>query len=122
VIGSKLHASLAQIKNRQSHHIYSIHNRPIRYVIDGRYRIDNNGAENGIRPLAPGKKNYLFCGNHEAAERTAVIYSLLGTCKLNNVNPERWITDVLNKLPYCENVKKYRELLSLQWKEKVGEV
>jgi hypothetical protein len=66
-------------------------------VIDGRYKIDNNDAENGIRPLTVGK-NCLFCGNHEAAKRTAIIYSLLGTCKINNLNPAEWLTDVLNRI------------------------
>jgi len=81
---------------------YNIYPRLARYVIDGRYKIDNNGAENGIRPLALGRKNYLFCGNHEAAKRTAVIYSLLGTCKINNVNPTVWLTDVFNRISDCK--------------------
>ena len=53
-----------------------------RYVTAGRYRIDNNLAEQAVRPLALGRKNYLFCRNHEAAYNTAVVYSLLGTCRL----------------------------------------
>jgi hypothetical protein len=53
---------------------YNIYPRFVRYVIDGRYPIDNNGAENAIRPLAVGRKNYLFCENYEAARRTAIIY------------------------------------------------
>jgi transposase len=77
---------------------YNIYPRLVRYVIDGRYKIDNNGAENGVRPLALGRKNYLFCGNHEAAQRTAIIYSLLGTCKINNVNPTEWLSDVFNRI------------------------
>jgi len=77
---------------------YNIYPRLVRYVIDGRYQIDNNGAENGIRPLALGRKNYLFCGNHQAAERTAIIYSLLGTCKMNNVNSIQWLTTVFNRI------------------------
>jgi len=81
---------------------YDIYPRLVRYVIDGRYKIDNNGAENGIRPLALGRKNYLFCGNHEAAKRTAVIYSLLGVCKINNVNPAEWLTDVFNRISDCK--------------------
>ncbi|MBP6610765.1 MAG: transposase, partial [Paludibacter sp.] len=51
-----------------------MYRRLVRYTLDGRYRIDNNLAENAVRPLALGRKNYLFCGNHEAAERTAIIY------------------------------------------------
>jgi transposase len=81
---------------------YSIYNRLVRYVMDGRYKIDNNGAENGVRPLALGRKNYLFCGNHQAAKRTAIIYSLLGTCKINNVNPQHWLTDVFNRIQDCK--------------------
>lgn len=95
---------------------YNIYPRLARYVIDGRYKIDNNGAENGIRPLALGRKNYLFCGNHEAARHTAIIYSLLGTCKLNNVNPTEWLTDVLNRIQDCK-VKQLHTLLPGEWKE-----
>ena len=81
---------------------YSIYPRLVRYVIDGRYRIDNNGVENGVRPLALGRKNYMFCGNHQAAKRTAIIYSLPGNCKINNVNPVEWLTDVLKRIPDCK--------------------
>lgn len=77
---------------------YNIYPRLVRYVIDGRYRIDNNGAKNGVRPLAVGRNNYLFCGNHEAAKRTTIIYSLIGTCKINKVNPIQWLTDVFNRI------------------------
>ncbi len=51
---------------------YEIYHRLTRYHLDGRYRIDNNMAENSIRPLALGRTNYLFCGNHDAAENAAV--------------------------------------------------
>lgn len=78
---------------------YSIFHRLSRYHLDGRYKMDNNLAENAIRPLALGRKNYLFCGNHDAAENAAVIYSLLGCCKAADVNPREWLTDVLTKIP-----------------------
>ena len=78
---------------------YSLFHRLSRYHLDGRYKIDNNLAENAIRPLALGRKNYLFCGNHDAAENAAVIYSLLGCCKAADVNPREWLTDVLTKIP-----------------------
>jgi len=100
---------------------YNIYPRLVRYVIDGRYKIDNNGAENGIRPLALGRKNYLFCGNHEAAERTAVIYSLLGTCKINNVNPTRWLTDVFNRISDCKT-NDLGLLLPGSWKKSHADV
>ena len=94
---------------------YNIYPRLARYVLDGRYNIDNNGAENGVRSLALGRKNFMFCGNNEAAERTAIIYSLLGTCKLAGVNPTEWLTDVLNRLPN-HSVLRLSELLPGNWK------
>jgi transposase len=89
---------------------YNLYPRLVRYVMDGRYKIDNNGAENDVRPLALGRKNYLFCGNHEAATRTAIIYSLLGTCKINNVNPTEWLTDVFSRIPECKTNDLYKLL------------
>jgi hypothetical protein len=74
----------------------------VRYVIDGRYQIDNNGVENGVRPLALGWENYMLCGNHLAAKRTAIIYSLPGTCRINNINPVVWLTDVFNRIADCK--------------------
>jgi transposase len=94
---------------------YGIYRKLIRYTLDGRYRIDNNQAENSVRDLALGRKNYLFCGNHEAARHTAVIYSLMASCKVNNVNPQEWLTDVLNRIQ-DHNIQKLDELLPHQWK------
>lgn len=82
---------------------YSLFHRLSRYHLDGRYQLDNNLAENAIRPLALGRKNYLFCGNHDAAENAAVMYSLLGCCKTSNVNPREWLTDVLTRIPKYNN-------------------
>lgn len=81
---------------------FSIYHRLIRYVADGRYQIDNNGIENAIRPLAIGRKNYLFCGNHDSAEDTALYYSLLGSCKLAGVNPMEWFLEVLENIKDCK--------------------
>ena len=53
------------------------------YTENGMLNIDNNPVENSIRPVALGRKNYLFCGSHEAAQRSAMLYSLLGTCKMH---------------------------------------
>ncbi len=61
------------------------------YTMDGRYQMDNNFIENSVRPLALGRKNYLFCGNHDAAENAAVIYTLIGCCKLANVDVRKWL-------------------------------
>ena len=78
---------------------YSLLPRLSRYVLDGRYQIDNNGIENAIRPLALGRKNYLFAGNHEAAVRAAIVYSLFSSCKAAGVEPREWLEDILVRLP-----------------------
>ena len=62
-----------------------------RYTTDGRYQIDNNFIENSVRPLALGRKNYLFCGNHDAAEDAAIIYTFMGCCKLAQVDVRKWL-------------------------------
>ncbi len=82
---------------------YSLYHRLSRYHLDGRYQIDNNLVENAIRPLALGRKNYLFCGNHDAAENAAIMYSLFGCCKASDVNPQQWLTDVLTRIPEYNN-------------------
>jgi transposase len=66
---------------------------------DGEVEIDNNLVENSIRPVALGRKNYLFAGSHEAAQRAAMVYSLLATCKKNNIEPYTWLRVVLIKIP-----------------------
>lgn len=73
--------------------------RLIRYIDHGEAEIDNNIVENDIRPVALGRKNYLFAGSHEGARRIAMMYSFLGTCKLNNVEPFSWLKEVLTRIP-----------------------
>jgi len=73
--------------------------RLIHYIEDGDYLIDNNRIENAIRPLALGRKNYLFAGSHDAAQRAAMMYSFFATCKVNQVNPYLWLKNVLDKIP-----------------------
>lgn len=85
------------------------------YTTDGMLCIDNNPVENSIRPVAVGRKNYLFCGSHEAAKRTAMLYSLLGTCKMNGVDPSEWLHDVLERIP-THPVNRIGELLPHRWK------
>jgi len=80
------------------------------YTTDGRLQIDNNLVENVIRPVAIGRKNYLFAGSHNGARRAAMLYSFLGTCKINNVNPFEWLRHVLNVIP-THPVNKIHELL-----------
>jgi transposase len=80
------------------------------YATNGILHIDNNLIENKVRPLAIGRKNYLFAGSHEAATRNGMLYSILVTCKLNNINPQEWLTYVMTNLPY-HPINKISELL-----------
>ena len=69
-------------------------------VIDhGAFPIDNNPIENAIRPIALGRKNWLFAGSQTAGQRAAAIMSLLATAKANGLEPHAWLTDVLARLP-----------------------
>ena len=94
---------------------FSLYHRLVRYVSDGKYHIDNNAIENAIRPIALGRKNYLFCGNHDTAHDTALFYSLLVSCKLANVNPEEWLSDILKRLKDCKS-SELDSLLPANWK------
>jgi len=84
--------------------------RLVRYAEDGRWEIDNNLIENSIRPLTLGRKNHLFAGSHEGARNAAMIYSFLGTCKINNVEPLAWLKDVLTRIS-DHSILKLEELL-----------
>ncbi len=85
------------------------------YASDGKLNIDNNPVENSIRPIAIGRKNYLFAGSHEAAQRSAMLYSFLGTSKLNGINPFIWLQDVLRRIS-DHSINKIEELLPHNWK------
>ena len=81
---------------------------------DGRIEIDNNLIENSIRPLALGRKNFLFAGSHMGGERMAMMYSFFGTCKQLGINPRVWLADVLTRFSdHPQN--KLRSLLPDQW-------
>ncbi len=98
---------------------YSLLPRLSRYVNDGRINIDNNLIENAIRPLALGRKNYLFCGNDASAYRAPIVYSLISTCKAVDVDPRTWMEDVLRKIPYYQRDQRdLAELLPFNWKNR----
>jgi transposase len=86
-----------------------------RYLDDGRYPIDNNPIENAIRPIALGRKNWLFAGSETAGKRIAAIMSLLATAKANGHCPHAWLTDVLARLPTTLD-KDIGELLPHRWR------
>ena len=91
-----------------------------RYLDDGRLEIDNNLVENAIRPVALGRKNYLFAGSHESAQRGAVIYSLVATAKLHGLDSSVYLTDILNRIA-DHPFNKLAELLPQNWKREISE-
>lgn len=104
---------------RALRYTYNLYQRLSRYHLDGRYEPDNNGVENAIRPLALGRKNFMFCGNHAAAENAAIMYSLFGCCKAVDINPREWLIDVLTRIPeYNANYDlDLADLLPHKWQE-----
>jgi transposase len=86
-----------------------------RFLDDGRLPIDNNLVENAIRPVALGRKNWLFAGSPEAAQRMAIIYSLVATCKINGINPYEYFYDILPKVASYP-ASKIADLTPLKWK------
>ena len=87
------------------------------YVNDGSWHIDNNGVENAIRPLAVGRKNYLFCGSDASAVRASMIYSFIATCKSAGIEPREWFEDVIRRIPEYESGKAdVTHLLPKNWK------
>ncbi len=87
---------------------------------DGRLEVDNNLIENSIRPLALGRKNYLFAGSHAGAQRAAMLYSFFASCKRMEVNPRAWLRDVLDRLP-DHPVNRLQELLPGTWIQTTAE-
>ncbi|WP_268036521.1 IS66 family transposase [Algoriphagus sp. PAP.12] len=85
------------------------------YLMDGMLEIDNNACENKIRPTALGRKNYLFAGSHDAAQRAAMIYSFFAMCKIEDVNPQQWLKFVFDHI-MDTNIQKIKELLPKNYK------
>ena len=86
-----------------------------RFVDDGRLSLDNNLCEQQMRAIALGRRNYLFCGSHDAARCTATLYSLMRTCAQHDVSPLSYLTDVLRKLADGWPQKRILELLPDRW-------
>lgn len=91
-------------------------NRLTVYLYHGQIQLDNNLIENAIRPIALGRKNYLFSGSHAAAQNAAMLYSFLGSCQRNNVQPHQWLSGVLAKLNDPTYEGKFSDLLPSRWK------
>jgi hypothetical protein len=89
--------------------------RLIVYVRDGRLEIDNNLVENAIRPVALGRKNYLFAGSHEGARQAALIYTMVSNARLKNLDPFAYLRDVISRISDHPH-KRIEELLACNWK------
>jgi len=88
------------------------------YTTDGRLQIDNNPIENAIRPVALGRKNFLFAGSNEGGKRLALFYSLLASCKKQQVNPWEYLKDILERMPTTK-ISQLRDMLPDKWKPQV---
>jgi len=85
------------------------------YLRDGRFEIDNNLVENDIRPEVVGRKRWLFIGHPDAGWRSAVIYTIILSCRRRGINPQEYLTDVLRRLPAMKNTQ-VKDLLPSRWK------
>lgn len=92
----------------------SLWNRLIRYVEDGRFEIDNNLVENSIRPIAIGRKNYLFAGSHNGAKWAAILYTLMATAELKGLEPKSYLKELLKKIADYP-INRIEELLPENW-------
>jgi transposase len=85
------------------------------YLRDGQFEIDNNLVENDVRPSAVGRRRWLFIGHPEAGWRSAVIYTVIQSCRRRGLNPQEYLTDVLSRLPSMKN-HEVKNLLPSRWK------
>jgi transposase len=82
-----------------------------RFATDARLEADNNIAENAIRSIALGRRNWLFAGSHSGGERAAAMYSILQTAKLNGINPEAYLTDIFSRIAAGHPISRISELM-----------
>jgi len=89
-----------------------------RYVEAGYLSIDNNNSERHIRSVAIGRKNFLFTGSEKGGEAADIFYSLVESCRSYKINVLHYMTDLLEKLPYCKTTEDYQALMPNRWDEK----
>src|SRR5271156_4621453 len=87
-----------------------------RYSTDGRLEMTNNAAERGMRGPVLGRKNYLFCGSDAGGQRAACIYTIVETCKINNIDPQAYLSDILGRIA-DHPINKIDALLPWCWKK-----
>lgn len=85
------------------------------FLEDGRVCLSNNAAERGLRGIALGRKSWLFCGSDRGGQRAAAMYSLVVTAKMNGIDPQAWLTDVLTRIA-AHPAHRLDELLPWNWK------
>ncbi|EIM72187.1 transposase IS66, partial [Nitritalea halalkaliphila LW7] len=91
------------------------------YTLHGDMEIDNNLVENAVRPLAVGRKNYLFAGSHDAAHMTAAMYSFMASCKRNGVDEREWLSDIFDRVQGIMH-KDLFKLLPSNWAKYRGQL
>jgi transposase len=87
-----------------------------RYTTDGRLAIDNNVAERAIRGIALTRKNFLFLGSDEGGRRAAIFYTVIASAKLNEIDPEAYMADVIDRMAKGHPINRLAELLPWNWK------
>ncbi len=85
------------------------------FLADGRVEIDNNLVENAIRPTAIGKKNWLFIGDADAGERSAILYTVIENCRRRGIDPYAYLRDIFTRLPQMTN-RQIPEVTPSAWK------
>jgi len=91
------------------------------FLEDGRVCLSNNAAERGLRGIALGRKSWLFCGSDRGGQRAAAMYSLIVTAKMNDVDPQAWLADVLSRIA-SHPVHRLDELLPWNWKRRASTI
>jgi transposase len=117
-IGMRRQQALLSTKNDTAKAINYLFNRWaafIRFLDDGRVCLTNNAAERALRGVAVGRRNWTFAGSDAGGHRAAAVYTLIETCKMNDVDPQAWLADVLCSLP-DHPANKVADLLPWNWK------
>jgi transposase len=91
------------------------------FLEDGRVCLSNNAAERGLRGIALGRKSWLFCGSDRGGHRAAAMYSLIVTAKMNGVDPQAWLTDVLSRIA-SHPAHRLDELLPWNWAPRASKI
>ncbi len=92
------------------------------YTSDGRIGIDNNPAERSLRGIAITRKNFLFLGSETGGERAAVLYTVLESAKLNGLNPEAYLADVIDRMAKGHPINRLSELLPWNWNQQIAKL